>query len=219
MKKIVFITIFASFSLISFADSGFLDDYSMLEFVDGDNRVYINPSFIRDGAKYHSVMIDLPEIFISSDSIYRGLKADEMAVWAESFREAIIAEISTSYNVVESPGDGVLFVSLALADVHLKKAKRGFLSYTPIGLVANAAKSVLVSDFQNKISLTALTIEVELTDSQSDEIMGQHVEPRGNEDEPTSWEEVDTLMRSYGSRLRCRMDNTRRDEQVNCWQL
>ena len=219
MEKILLFILFASLSLFSFADSGFLDDYSRLEVVDGGDRVYINPSFVQNGARYDSVMIDVPEIFISSDSKYRGMKANDMAAWAESFREAIIAEMGDSYNVVETPGDGVLFVSLALSEVHLKKAKRGIFSYTPLGAVVHATRSAMEKDFQNKISLIALTVELEVTDSQSGEIMGQSVEMRGSKKEPTSWDEVSALMLSYGARLSCRMGNTRRDEQVNCREL
>ncbi len=219
MKNVILLLILSSFSLSSIADSGFLDDYSMLEAVDGNYRIYVNPLFIENGAIYDSVMIDLPEIFISDDSDYKGLKADQMAAWAEFFREAVITEISSSYNVVEEPGPGVLYVSLALADVHLKKPRRRLLGYTPIGLVANAAKNAIQNDFQQKISLIALTVEIEVTDSQTDEIMGQAVEQRGNEDEPTSWDEVNALMLSYGKRFACRMDNTRREEQMNCRQM
>jgi len=219
MKKVILFTVLTSISVVSFADSGFLDDYSMLVAVNENDRVYISPEFLENGSRYDSVMIDLPEIFISPDSRYRGMKGDDMTAWAESFREAIIAEIGDSYKVVETPGDGVLFVSLALADVHLKKAKRGFLSYTPLGALAHAAKSAMEQDFQKKISVIALSIEVEVTDSQSDAILGQTVEQRGNKDEPTTWDEVNALMLSYGARFTCRMDNTRRDEQVNCREM
>ena len=108
MKKVILLIILSSFSLGSIADSGFLDDYSMLEAVDGNSRIYINPVFIEKGAEYDSVMIDLPEIFISDDSDYKGLKADQMAAGAESLREAVIAEIRSSYDGVEERGAGVL---------------------------------------------------------------------------------------------------------------
>ncbi len=218
MKKIILFVLFASFSLLSFAESGFLDDYSKLQVVDGVDRSYINPVFLQSGSRYESVMIDLPEIFISADSKYKGMKPHDMAALAESFREAIISTIGDSYNVVETPGDGVLFISWALTEVHLKKAKRGFFTYTPIGAVVHATKTALEKDFENKISLIALTVELEVTDSQSGEIMGQMVEPRGDKEEPTSWDEVNELMLSYGTRLKCRLDNTRRDEQMACRQ-
>ncbi len=219
MKKVILFAVLTSISVLSFADSGFLDDYSMLQAVNENDRVYISPEFLENGAHYDSVMIDLPEIFISPDSRYKGMKGDDMTAWAESFREAIIAEIGDSYKVVEEAGDGVLFVSLALADVYLKKAKRGIFSYTPIGALTHAAKRAMENDFQKKISVIALSIELEVIDSQSGAILGQSVEQRGNTDEPTTWDEVNALMLSYGVRFTCRMDNTRRNEQVNCREM
>jgi len=220
MKKAILLVILFSFPLGSFADSGFLDDYSNLETIDGNVRVYLNPLFRENGAEYDSVMIDLPEVFISEDSDYKGLKADQMATWSESFREAVIAQIGdSSYSVVEEPGEGVLYIRLAMVDIFLKKPRRRLMSYTPIGIVANAAKNAIQTDFQDKISLITLAIEVEITDSQTGVIMGQVIDQRGDQDEPSSWDEVNALMLSYGERFTCRMENTRRDDQANCLQM
>jgi len=110
----------------------------------------------------------------------------------------------------------VLYVRPALSDVYLKKAKRSIFSYTPTGAVMHAAKSAMEKDFQKKISLIGLTVEIEVTDSVTGKALGQLIETRGSKQEPTSWEEVESLFRSFGTRFRCRMDNIRRKERVDC---
>jgi hypothetical protein len=113
----------------------------------------------------------------------------------------------------------VLYVRFAISNVQLKKHKKGLLGYTPIGLVAGAAKSAMTSNVTKKIDLKGLTMEMEILDSISEEQLAALLEtPSGKKDDPVSWVELEALITVYGQRLACRLDNARRAEEnrVDC---
>jgi hypothetical protein len=147
------------------------------------------------------------------------MKPDDMKQLADAFRSAMAASLSTTYMIVDQPGPNVLYVRFAISNVQLKKHRKGLLGYTPIGLVAGAAKSAMTSDFTKKIDLKGLTVEVEILDSNSEEQLAALLETRsGKKDEPASWEELEALITVYSQRVACRLDNARREEsnRVDC---
>ena len=170
-------------------------------------------------ANYSAVMIDQPEIFIAPNSKYKGMKPDDMKQLADAFRSAMAASLSTTYMIVDQPGPNVLYMRFAISNVQLKKKKKGLFSYTPIGLVAGAAKSAMTSDFTKKIDLKGVTVEVEILDSVSEEQLAALLEMRsGKKDDPASWAELEALITVYGQRVGCRLDNARKTEEnrVDC---
>jgi hypothetical protein len=177
-------------------------DYKYL--VSGPNKI----------AKYSAIMIDQPEIFISPDSKYKGMKPDDMKELADLFRGAMARSLSEGYMIVDQPGPNILYVRFALSNLKLKKKKRGLLSYTPVGLVVTAAKEVLLSDLTKKIDLKGLTMEMEILDSTSEEQLAASVEVRsGSKENPASWSELEALIDVYSQRVRCKLDNTRLAEE------
>ena len=229
--RLLMLLILLAYSLNpAFAKVDFLSDYSKLA-NPGDGSqglVYIAPeSFDRLGS-YDSIFVDQPEIFISSDSKYKGFKPDDMKTIADAMRQTLIDELSKSIKVVDQPGLGVLYLRVGLTDLYLKKAKRGLLSYTPIGAVAHAAKSAMQDDIMKKISLISTTVEGELLDSTSGIVLAAIVEGRGQakdkkkkiKEEASSWGEIAALLQSYATRLKCRIDNSRipKDQWAQCRQ-
>jgi len=202
--------------------SGFLSDYSGLKKRTTDTYVdyiYVAPGVKDTVAKYTTVMIDQPEIFIHPDSKYKGIKADDIKALADALRGAVAREVSSAYQIVDQPGPNVMYVALAATNLHLKKKKRGLLGYTPIGLVAGATKSIVVQDITKKISLKALSVETEARDSQTGELLVAIVESRaGGKQEPASWDELEAIFAEYGKRVRCRLDNARlvESERADC---
>jgi hypothetical protein len=201
--------------------SDFLSNYSNLEQSSDQymDYTYLAPGAENKMANYSAVMIDQPEIFVAADSKYKGIKPDDMKQLADAFRSAIAASLSTTYMIVDQPGPNVLYVRFAISDVHLKKHKKGLLGYTPIGLVAGAAKSAMTSDFTKKIDLKGLTLEMEILDSNSEEQLAALLETRsGKKDEPASWDELEAMIAVYSQRVACRLDNARRAEEdrVDC---
>jgi len=201
--------------------SDFLSDYSQLR---KSSEKYMDYTYLAPGApdkmgKYSAVMIDQPEIFVAPNSKYKGMKPDDMKQLADAFRGAMAQSLSTTYMIVDQPGPNVLYIRFAISNVQLKKKKKGLLGYTPIGLVAGAAKSAMTSDFTKKIDLKGLTVEMEVLDSNSEEQLAALLETRsGKKDEPASWAELEALIAVYGQRVDCRLGNARvaEDKRVDC---
>jgi len=201
--------------------SDFLSDYSKLEKSSDKymDYTYLAPSAPNKMANYSAVMIDQPEIFIAPNSKYKGMKPDDMKALADAFRGAMAQSLSATYMIVDQPGPNVLYVRFAISNIQLKKKKKGLFSYTPIGLVAGAAKSAMTTDFTKKIDLKGLTMEMEILDSNSEEQLAALLETRsGKKDEPASWAELEALIAVYSQRVRCRLDNARvaEENRVDC---
>jgi hypothetical protein len=159
------------------------------------------------------------DAYMDYNSKYKGMKPDDMKQLADAFRAAMAESLSTTYMIVDQPGSNVLYVRFAISNVQLKKHKKGLLGYTPVGLVAGAARSAMTSDFTKKIDLKGLTMEMEVLDSTSETQLAALLETRsGKKDEPASWEELEALITVYSQRVSCRLDNARRAEEdhVDC---
>jgi hypothetical protein len=201
--------------------SDFLSDYSKLH---KSSDEYMDYKFLAPGApdkmtNYTAVMIDQPEIFIASNSKYKGMKPDDMKALADAFRSSMAQAFAGTYMVVDQAGPNVLYLRFAISNLQLKKHKRGLLGYTPIGFVAGAAKSALTSDITKKIDLKGLTMEMEVLGSNGKEQLAAVVEVRsGKKDEPASWAELEALIDVYSQRVVCNLDNARLAEEnrVDC---
>ena len=200
----------------------FLSDYAKLKRTSDDpgaSWLYVAPGATEKMADYNVIMIDQPEISIAEDSKYKGMKASDMAALADGLRDAVATELGGAYLVVDQPGPNIIYMRIAVVDVHLKKKKKSILGYTPIGLVAGGARSMISKDVAKKMSLQDMRVEVEVQDSQTGEQLVALIEPRsGGKDDPASWEELENLMIVYGKRVRCRFDNMRlpENERVDC---
>jgi hypothetical protein len=201
--------------------SEFLSDYSQLQKSSGVQMdyTYVAPGAEQRMSNYIAVMIDQPEIFVAPDSKYKGIKPDDMKALADSFRAGLAQALTESYLVVDQPGPNVLHLRMALSNVYLKKKRKRLLSYTPIGLVAGVAKSIVISDITKKIDLKGFTVEMEVLDSTTEERFAALLEIRsGTKAEPASWKDVEELIALYSQRVRCRLDNARvaESKRVDC---
>lgn len=205
-------------------DRTFLSDYGKLqsrETAKGIDHVYLPPQVISRLAKYQGVMVDQPEILVSAQSDYKGAKPEDMAAIASMMRDGLSQRLSSGgYKVVQAPGPGVIYIRLALTDLQLKKKRRGVLGYTPVGFVVKAGADAL-KDMMDKYDIMGMTIQAELTDSQTGEVLAAVVATRGGTgDKPLrmDFDELDATMKEFGSRLRCRLDNARvpASQQIDC---
>jgi hypothetical protein len=199
-------------------DSGFLSDYSKLKPVAGTTaRSYKAPGAEEAYKNYKAVMIDQPEFIIAADSAYRGIKPDEAKVVADMMRHAMSKAVSQSIPVVDMAGPGVLYVRIAASNVHLKKKKRGLLGYTPAGFIVTSAAQA-GQQMQQKIVLEDMNLEIEVLDSQTQEVLGavvDKIQPR--EKKPgASWSSEQEIVDFWSNRLRCRLDNSRKPQSQ--WQ-
>ncbi len=211
----------------AFAASGFLTDYSKLKSIKtatGTDLAYAAPDAFKRMAGYKAVMIDMPEIHFAADSEYRGLKPEDIETLAVVMRDAIKSRLEAGrYTVVDNPGPNVLFVRTALTELYLKKKKRGVLAYTPIGAVAKAGVDAL-KETLDKVDIIEMTLEAEIADSNSSEVLAAIVVERGarkaegQKEQRMDMDEFRATLHEYGSRLRCRLDNSKLPESqwIDC---
>jgi hypothetical protein len=204
-------------------DKTFLTDYSKLvprQSDRGTELVYLAPDVATKVVKYDGVMVDQPEVLMSPDSPYKGAKPDNLLAVANGMRDAMDARLRAgSYNVVDKPGPGVIYVRLALTDLQLQKKKRSLLEYTPVGAVVGFGIDQM-KDFQNKFDILKMVFQAEITDSATNDVYAQYVMVVGGGDKPVriDFDKVKDNMDEFGERLRCRLDNAKGpvDKQINC---
>jgi len=198
-------------------ESGFLPSYDGLKFAPGEygGKTVVTPGSDAKSAGFTKIMIDQPEIFIAEDSAYKGMKPEDGLAIAEALRKAI-ADNMTILTVVDEPGPDVLYMRLALSDVHLKKKKRRLVSYTPVGLVAHTAKNVVVSDAMKKVDLVGVTIEGESLNAETGEYLGSLLiklaPPEETTSDQASWENTMSRFDSMGKQMDCRFRNKKLPE-------
>ena len=228
IRKIVICAAVASTALLfssSQADeliySGFMSDYSQLEKVtDGsaDYR-YIAAGGEERMAQFDAVMIDQPEIFIANDSPYRGAKPKHLLALAESLRSGLTSALSENMYVVNSPGEKVLYIRIAITNLKLTKKKRNLLGYTPAGMVIGGIKGAATSNLAKKANLQGMVLELEGFDSVSGERIVALIDSLGSDaQEHASWADLEVFMAKYGRIMQCRFDNARlpAEQRVNC---
>jgi hypothetical protein len=206
------------------AERTFLSDYSGLKPAKDNpfDEFYIAPGALAGLAKYKSVMVDQPELFIHPESKYQGMKPDDMKFIADGLRAAITNELKDGYQIVDAPGANVLYIRVAVGDIWLQKKKRKLLAYTPAGALLKAGMD-MTKEVSEKVDLKNMKVEGEILDSQSLEQLAAMTTSRGSlsgkpETEAASWNELTALFGVVGKRLRCRLDNSHKPESewVKC---
>lgn len=206
------------------SSSGFLTDYSLLKpSAEGQvgTWVYVAPGAAEKAGAYKAVIIDQPAFAIAPDSKVKSLKPDDVKVIADAFRKVIADELSPSYQVVDQPGEGVLGLRTSFSNLYVQKKGRNVLGYTPVGFVVQTAKGALVDDVMDKVKLTQATIEVEIVDSATGEVLAAAMDERGkhaDKKEYATWKEVEVVLTQYAKRVKCNLDNARApaEQRTDC---
>jgi len=194
-------------------ESGFLDDYSRLEPAAAPwaDYVYVTDAYAREMQKIEAVIIPQPELFLSPDSKYKGMKPNDMAMIANSMQQLFIEAFAGGYQIASSPGPNTVVLSMAFSNLHLKiKPRIPVIGWLPPAFLITTAKRQMLDDFTDRILLTELVWEAETKDSQTNEILGQIIVElgnRANKKEFTSWDELIVAIAVGAQRLRCRFDN------------
>ena len=117
-----------------------------------------------------------------------------------------------------SAGENVLYLSVAVSNLKLTKKKKKAFQYLPVALVVSGVKKAATTDIAKMADLKGLVFELEAFDSVSGERLVAIIDSRGEQKNPSSWEELVELMALYGGRLQCRLGNAKLppDQQVNC---
>ena len=218
--------------------SGFMEDYSIFDTVGEEisaiaerseyiDRLYVVPGGTERVATYTGVMVDQPEVFMASDTPYKGVKPDAIKILSDILRQGLVENLADGFEVVDAPGPGVLYLHWAITDLYLQKKKKSLLSYTPAGIVISGAKAAMINDIWKKVDMVEMTVEMELLDSQTQELLVAGIVREGarkdkkagqKKRDPVTWEEVDRITQTFGERLACRMGNSKlgEAEQVDC---
>ena len=200
---------------------GFLSfDYTLLETEreeeGGIDLIYTPEGVFARLGQYKGIIVDQPEIWIDKDSEYGGAKPENLVAVAELIREALTARlVAGGRNVVDEPGPNIVYLRIALTDLYLKKKKRKLLAYTPIGAVAKVGAD-LVRDMMGKVDIIEMALQVEMVDSDTEEVLGAAIIKRGaRKDKATGqklvridFDEFRDIVAEYGARIRCRFDNS-----------
>jgi len=224
VTKRLFVVVLGLFSAVSAfgQNNDFLSDYSSLQERQGRlvKSIYLDPNVVQRLADYKAILVDQPEIFIAADSKYKGAKGDQLKALADVARLSAIEQLEAGgFVIADEPGPDVLYVRWAITDLYLQKKKRGFLSYTPIGMVVHATKSSAVRDLWKKIDIAELSLEIETSDLVTGEILAAAVtvqqgtrKSKGAKAELVSWQAMEALFATIGERMRCNLDNARLPE-------
>jgi hypothetical protein len=204
-------------------DKTFLSDYSKLQATPlpnnmGTDLIYLPPGALTQLDKYNAVMVDEPEVLISPKSDYKGAKPTDLEAIGGMVRTDVTDALKAGgYGVVDSPGPNVLYVRMAVTDLSLKRKKRGILGYTPIGFVVKAGLDA-ARDMMEKYDIMGVTLQGEVSDSASKEVLAEFVALRGNNDKRLEFKDFNADVAGFASRLRCRLDNAHvaANQQIDC---
>jgi hypothetical protein len=186
------------------ADSGFIEN--MPELAQDPDRagamIWTKPGV--DRAAYTKVMIEPVTVFISPESEYKGLNADDLKALADGFRETVTKTLEPEIPVVNQGGAGVMYIRAALTNVKVAKKKRGLLGYTPIGFVVTTAASAATGP---SLSLQDAVLEIETYDPVSGERLGVLVDkaPKAADEKEMTWDSVGKTLTYYATRFKARM--------------
>src|SRR5277367_6803075 len=204
-------------------DQTFLTDYSKLVSTPlpnnmGTDLVYLPPGVFDRLAKYTAVMVDEPEVLISASSDYKGAKPTDLEAVATLVRTDVGDALKAGgYGVVDAPGPTVLYIKMAVTDLSLSKKKRRLLAYTPAGFIINAGVKAM-QDMMEKYDVMGAAIQGQISDSTSTEVLSEFVALRGNNGKRMDFKDFDANIKSFASRLRCRLDNAHvpAAQQIDC---
>lgn len=186
------------------AGSGFIEN--MPELAQDPDRpgamIWTKPGV--DRAAYTRVMFEPITVFISPDSEYKGIKADDLKALQDTFAEVLTKTLEPDVPVVNQGGPGVLYVRGAITNVKLAKKKRGLLGYTPIGFVAGEVKKAAIGP---SLTLKDAVIEIETFDPVTGERLSVLVDkaPKATAEEELSWDAIDKTLAFYAERFKARM--------------
>jgi len=209
-------------------NSGFLDDYSRLAPTPVHDEImfYAKPEYESIVADVTTVVIAQPEIFISPDSKYRGIKPDDMKRIADVLQAAMYGSFEDGYRIAVNPGPESIIIRTAISNLKMKKRPKRLFQYLPPAFVATTLKRTLLDDIAKNILLTEAVLEIESVDGDTGEVLGQLVVPIGAAMEKNefpkklqSWDEMAARMALASTRLRCRLDNVKLDEseRLDCF--
>ncbi len=159
--------------------SGFLGDYSMLQEGEKGEALerYINPD--ADFTVYDKVIVDPVLTMCSKDS---KAPREELYNLANHLHYKVIAKLDEDYEIVKTPGPGVMRISVALTEA--KKSKVGLNMITTIVPQAHLLSGAKKLATGTNSFVGEASIEGKITDSNTGERLAAMMDRSGRWEDP-----------------------------------
>jgi hypothetical protein len=177
--RLIVICLFALFSAqlqatdkISY--TGFLPHYPDLKPDPAFKGAYKWKNPERDLKKYNKIMVAPLEIWLSPDSEYKGLSADQIGLVNRMFQSKLTEVLEPDYPIVSQPGNDVLVLRVAMTNVNIKKRDRGVRQWLPPMLIYRGADALLNESLKG-LELNDAQLEGAMRDSKTSDLIGARV--------------------------------------------
>lgn len=192
--------------------SGFLGDYSNLvpDAKNGDLLLYEkSPNAL---SNYHKFIFDPVTIYLLPEATDRGIDPDDLERLAKYFHDAVTDELTKSgYEIVTTPGPGVLELSVAITNVEPTGGKKN-AAVKGAATAASVAVAPGASLLVPRLSVGKIGIEGEMVDSTSGERIVAFVTSKGGRrwfsgfNAYKKWGDIEAAFRSWAKDFRQRLD-------------
>lgn len=192
------------------ARSGFLPDYSKLQPVQGREGTerYINRSVNIRSA--NQLYFDPVQVVVSSEGAYKAIDPASLSRIAESFRQAMISEVSKGgYQVVSTPNPEALRLRTAITGLQPVSPDLGVTDFIPIKAVFNAGRAAAgyaprtaeMSAEMEILNGTGQQVAVAVVSRKSDKTLAQG--------DSITWNDLTPIVNAWAKQLRQGLDELR----------
>jgi Protein of unknown function (DUF3313) len=193
--------------------SGFLDDYSRLRpGGPGEVRfVYRDPAARWDA--YDKVLFEPVTLWRSGRKSLDPVPERDLLRLAGDLQRAVRRRLGKGWTLVNAPGPGVMRVRLAITQARATDAVLDVLTTETPSL--HGAKTNGPVDAETRAFIEAASIEGEITDAQTGQILAQGIDrriDRGPLSADLTWTDVDRFFDFWAERICSRLERARRGE-------
>ena len=154
--------------------TGFLDRYPAFKLDPDFKDVYMWRNPKANLKKYSKIMVAPLEIWLSPDSEYKGLTADQIGLVNRMYQFTMIETMEPDYPIVSKPGNDVLVLRVALTNVNIKTKDKRFYNFLPPMLLMRGVDAA-VNESLKSFELNSAQMEGELRDSKTNELISSRV--------------------------------------------
>ena len=187
--------------------SGFLGDYSLLQpGAEGEAAlVYVNPS--ANLSAYDKLLIDPVTVWLAPDSNVAEIPVDERQQLANSLHTKLVEALQSDYEIVSSPGAGVMRLSAAITEAEKRMVALDTISTVyPAARVLSQAKSMATG---TQSFVGEASAEAKFTDAETGELLAAGVDRRAGgktlEKGFGRWADVEGAFQYWAERVRYRL--------------
>jgi len=194
--------------------SGFLPDYSNFQPHPEVKEAQIwlpSDGQLSDIGRYDRFMLAPIEVWYDQEESYQGISPDELKAITDYFRQALDREVGTKYPFVETAGENVAMVRLAITGLKRAAPERSALGYIPIALLVSAGRNAADSMAGNEVTVVSASLEAEIYDTRSGEkvfalIDNQTGEKTKHAKGEKSFKQISQVLDGWAKRFRTNLD-------------